>query len=118
MPYITRVIGDVPALYIWWTVHTAMLSRQSTGEADLSSPIMWHIDLISAPLLVRGRESAGVDHACFHNQPQWRSPPNISLAVCLFTHLHPPLVCPYRRCCMRRCRSFAVDRSHTWTSDS
>ncbi len=53
MPYVTRIITDVPAQYIWWTVHCLMQQRHGIVDMDFSAPIMWHLDLVSPSLLVR-----------------------------------------------------------------
>ncbi len=53
MPYVTRAITDVPAQFVWWNIHCQIQQRHSLLDVDFSAPIMWHLDLVSPPLLVR-----------------------------------------------------------------
>ena len=55
MPYISRIIGDVPALFVWYSVHRALQEQRTGGVADIdfSKPVLWHLDLVLPPLLVR-----------------------------------------------------------------
>ena len=88
MPHISLALPDAAALFVWWSGHIGARAPGDGADLDFSAPVLWHVEVVGPPLMVRV-----VAHA--------RGCPCKGFRVRQYPHAHLALVAPlFIPCCL------------------